>query len=471
MARVGPAEQSSRAATSSARASISHRSIGVAIAALDCLLIATAFLGTKVVYGGPGTRVFGLVEFGTASLFVLLSMTRGLYQLPALRSREKQMKGVCSTWLLASALVVLLALVPEVQNPFSPASAIALFVVAPALLSSGRIVVNDMLQRAAPSGRFGGRRTVMVGDAEELASLTLRDLCQCYGIEQTAAFALHGPIVEAAIVDEIAEAVRRDRADQVAIALPWGDRERIETLLNQLRVLSTRIVLLADRGTRSIASNSVQGEGAAIAIELQKVPLSSSEAVLKRTFDVVMSAAFLCTLAPVLLIIAVVIQADSPGPVLFRQARRGFNGAEFRIRKFRTMSVLEDGATIVQASTNDSRVTRFGRILRRTSLDELPQLLNVLWGDMSLVGPRPHAVAHDIKYSNLVPNYASRFRIKPGITGWAQINGSRGETPQIGSMQKRIEFDLWYISNWSILLDLKIVVLTFCEVVRGRNAF
>jgi exopolysaccharide biosynthesis polyprenyl glycosylphosphotransferase len=199
--------------------------------------------------------------------------------------------------------------------------------------------------------------------------------------------------------------------------------------------------------------------------------MSRGEAALKRAFDLVVGGTVLCLLLPLLLLIALAVRADSPGPALFRQTRRGFNGGEFRIEKFRTMSVLEDGNTIVQASANDGRVTRFGRILRRTSLDELPQLLNVLRGDMSLVGPRPHAVAHDIMFSSVVADYASRFRTKPGITGWAQVNGLRGETPQVALMQRRIDLDIWYIDHWSLLLDLKIVALTFREVVRGRNAF
>jgi undecaprenyl-phosphate galactose phosphotransferase/putative colanic acid biosynthesis UDP-glucose lipid carrier transferase len=162
---------------------------------------------------------------------------------------------------------------------------------------------------------------------------------------------------------------------------------------------------------------------------------------------------------------------DSAGPVLFRQRRRGFNGRVFTIYKFRTMHVLEDGDVIVPAARDDVRTTRIGRALRRTSIDELPQLLNVLKGEMSLVGPRPHAVAHDDGFGKLIGNYAYRQHVKPGITGWAQVNGFRGGTPQIELMQQRIALDLWYIKHWSIWLDIRIALLTCSELLRRQDAY
>jgi undecaprenyl-phosphate galactose phosphotransferase/putative colanic acid biosynthesis UDP-glucose lipid carrier transferase len=333
------------------------------------------------------------------------------------------------------------------------------------------MLLNEMIRRSAPSGALGMTRAVVVGDPEELASLSQRDLRQHYGIEQVARFAFRGSSVDPRLVVGIIEAIRMHRAEQVIVVLPWHDRRRIDMLIDQMRALPTPIVLIADSRTRAIALEARAGERPAFTVELQKAPLTRTEAAVKRLFDIVASAAILWLLLPVFLLIAISVRVESAGPVVFRQRRHGFNGAEFKIRKFRTMRVLEDGPTIVQTRANDLRVTRVGRILRRSSLDELPQLMNVLVGDMSLIGPRPHAVAHDRQFSALVSNYASRFRIKPGMTGWAQINGFRGETPQIGLMQKRIDLDLWYIDNWSLWLDLKILVLTFREVLRGRHAF
>ena len=179
----------------------------------------------------------------------------------------------------------------------------------------------------------------------------------------------------------------------------------------------------------------------------------------------------LILLFPLLILVTIAIKIDSPGPVLFRQQRLGFNGRTFNIRKFRTMSVLEDGLSVVQARAGDDRITGVGRWLRKTSVDELPQLLNVLDGSMSLVGPRPHAVAHDNQFDKLVRNYGFRQRVKPGLTGWAQINGYRGPTPTTDLIEQRVEYDLWYIENWSLKLDLLILLQTPWEVVRGRNAY
>jgi len=454
-----------------ARILISLRYVGFVVAALDFLLVVVASMGTRGLSSDYGSRSFGTIEIQAAVLFVVLSAAWGLYRTRALRSRGTQLIGICAVWLMSSALTVGLAFLADTPKALSLASSLAIALVSPVLLLSVRAIMTDMIRAAAARGALSRTRAVLVGDAGELASFSMRDLSRQFGFEQVAAFVLRDPTTQAAMVDDIIEAVRMHRAEQVVVALPWSDQNRIELLMNQLRVLPTPVVLLADNRVRAIALSATLSESGAIAIELQRGPMSRSEAALKRTFDVVASVALLCLLLPVFMLIALAVRADSPGPALFRQTRRGFNGGEFRIEKFRTMSVLEDGATIVQAGVTDWRVTRFGGILRRTSLDELPQLLNVLRGDMSLVGPRPHAVAHDIMFSSVVANYASRFRTKPGITGWAQVNGLRGATPQVASMQRRIDLDIWYIDHWSLLLDVKIVVLTFWEVVRGRNAF
>jgi lipopolysaccharide/colanic/teichoic acid biosynthesis glycosyltransferase len=170
-------------------------------------------------------------------------------------------------------------------------------------------------------------------------------------------------------------------------------------------------------------------------------------------------------------IISIAIRLESPGRSLFLQQRAGFNGKPFKIYKFRTMNTRDDGPVIVQAKRNDHRITRLGALLRKLSIDEIPQLINVLRGEMSLVGPRPHALAHDSEYDQLIATYAMRHKIKPGITGWAQVNGFRGETPEIGMMKKRVESDLWYIESWSIWLDLRILVLTVFRVLKTDNVY
>ena len=188
-------------------------------------------------------------------------------------------------------------------------------------------------------------------------------------------------------------------------------------------------------------------------------------------FDFAFAALGLAMLVPLFTVVSIAIKLDSSGPVLFRQHRTGFNGRKFSIYKFRTMTTMDNGTEVRQAIRNDARVTRVGRWLRSTSIDELPQLLNVLAGHMSLVGPRPHAVAHDDHYSCVISDYAMRQHVKPGITGWAQVNGFRGETAEIDQMRQRVEHDVWYISNWSFLLDIRIIARTCIQVMNPENVY
>jgi undecaprenyl-phosphate galactose phosphotransferase/putative colanic acid biosynthesis UDP-glucose lipid carrier transferase len=202
------------------------------------------------------------------------------------------------------------------------------------------------------------------------------------------------------------------------------------------------------------------------AVTVQRAPLSGRERAVKRATDFVVATTALVALAPFLLAISLAIRLDSRGPVIFRQRRCGFDNREFVIFKFRTMTVLEDGGSIVQARPDDARVTRIGKFLRRTSIDELPQLLNVIRGDMSLVGPRPHAIAHDDEFKARIGNYALRHHVKPGLTGAAQVIGLRGETQRLSQMEQRVERDLWYINNWSLTLDLKLMAMTCLALLR-----
>ena len=204
------------------------------------------------------------------------------------------------------------------------------------------------------------------------------------------------------------------------------------------------------------------------------VPAVADDAIytsLKRAMDLAVATTALILLAPVMALVALLIKLDSKGPSLFRQTRLGLDGRPFAILKFRTMTVMEDGEYIRQASRDDDRITRVGRFLRASSLDEVPQLLNVIRGEMSVIGPRPHARAHDEMYGALIDCYALRQNMKPGITGWAQVNGLRGETPTVDAMRARVDYDLWYVNNANVALDIEILLRTVVEVFRRRNAF
>jgi Undecaprenyl-phosphate glucose phosphotransferase len=238
----------------------------------------------------------------------------------------------------------------------------------------------------------------------------------------------------------------------------------------RLRVLPLPVTLVPFGTLAQLFHRSRYDIGDTVAIELQRAALSPGEQALKRAIDIVFSSIGLIVLSPILLGAAIAIRLDSSGPALFRQTRHGFNGRPFRIYKFRTMTVMENGDVVPQAQKDDKRVTRVGRFLRRYSVDELPQLINVFLGDMSLVGPRPHASAHDRYFTSAIEKYAFRHHVKSGITGWAQVHGARGETDTLDKMERRVELDIWYINNWSVWLDFAVMLRTALVIFTGDNA-
>ena len=263
-----------------------------------------------------------------------------------------------------------------------------------------------------------------------------------------------------ATIDVAIEAARAESVAEILLLISWEHSRLIDSITKMLSVLPIPIYLLPDENVAHYLGHRAINVGTTWAAEIQRAPLTGTEQFVKRCFDVVGAASLLLLLSPLMLLTALLIKLDSHGPALFFQTRNGFNGRAFRIVKFRTMHVLEDGNVIRQVTRSDPRVTRLGRWLRRTNIDELPQLFNVLYGDMSLVGPRPHAAAHNSEYEKLIADYAFRHHVKPGITGWAQVNGYRGETPTTDLMSKRVELDRWYISNWSMWLDIAILFRT-----------
>ncbi|MGH8778197.1 undecaprenyl-phosphate glucose phosphotransferase [Paraburkholderia sp.] len=275
--------------------------------------------------------------------------------------------------------------------------------------------------------------------------------------------------------DDLAQFVRHVRAEgwqELWLALPLSEEHTMLRLVNEFRDDLVSIRFIPDVSSLALFDNCMIDLIGVPAINLVASPLSPHALAKKDVFDRVFAAAALFTLAPLLVAIAVAIKLTSRGPVLFTQQRKGADGRVFRIYKFRTMRPHDEKpGVITQATRNDSRVTRLGAFLRRTSLDELPQFLNVLRGEMSVVGPRPHALEHDELYQKVVNGYIHRYRIKPGITGWAQVNGFRGETDRVEKMQGRVEHDLYYLRNWSFALDMRIVAATIAKGFVHGNAF
>ncbi|HAT1577285.1 TPA: undecaprenyl-phosphate glucose phosphotransferase [Raoultella ornithinolytica] len=264
---------------------------------------------------------------------------------------------------------------------------------------------------------------------------------------------------------------KEDKVDEIYIALPMVAQQRIRQFLNEFSDTTVDVFLVPDLFSYSSHISQLRMFGNIQTISIFTSPFDGDGALLKRIEDIILGSFFTLLSLPVMFLIAIGIKLTSPGPVLFKQNRYGLNGKQIQVWKFRTMRVMENNAIVKQATRGDPRVTRFGAFLRRTSLDELPQFINVLQGRMSIVGPRPHAVAHNEEYRVLVDNYMIRHKVKPGITGLAQISGFRGETDTLDKMEKRIHYDLEYIQSWSLFLDLKIIFLTFFRGFVGKNAF
>jgi putative colanic acid biosynthesis UDP-glucose lipid carrier transferase len=253
----------------------------------------------------------------------------------------------------------------------------------------------------------------------------------------------------------------------IYIALPLSNVPRIGEMVRELRDTTASIYFLPDVFAFDLIQGRLVDINGMPALSVCDTPFHGMDAVLKRAFDLALAGLALVAASPFLALLGLGVKLSSPGPVLFRQRRYGLNGEEINVYKFRSMTVCEDGAVVTQATREDQRITRFGRFLRRTSLDELPQILNVLQGKMSLVGPRPHAIAHNEQYRKLISGYMIRHKVRPGITGWAQVNGLRGETDTIEKMRARVKFDIDYLNNWSIWLDLKILARTVLLIARG----
>ncbi len=270
---------------------------------------------------------------------------------------------------------------------------------------------------------------------------------------------------------DFADFVRSNSITQVYLALPISTTPRIDELIRELRDTTASIYFVPNIFAFDLVQARCVEVNGMPAFSICDSPLQGMSGVWKRLFDVGLASLALLLMWPVLIAIGLSIKVSSPGPILFKQRRYGLNAEEILVYKFRTMTVCEDGSVVSQATKQDGRVTRVGAFLRRSSLDELPQILNVLEGKMSFVGPRPHAVAHNEAYRKLISGYMIRHKVRPGITGWAQVNGLRGETSTVDKMHERVQYDLDYLKNWSLKLDLRIIARTVLLVARDKNAY
>ena len=394
------------------------------------------------------------------------------------RSIASMLKHVAFGWLTVSALLLLFGYLTGYLRYFEEELLVAWWWAAPASQASAHL----LLRLAAPKllEIQGHRRAVIAGLNEQGLELARRLSLDPYLQIRVAGFfddrskerinpdAMHTVLGE---MKALPAFVKQHHIDIIYVSLPMASQPRILTLLDDLRDTTASIYFVPDIFVTDLIQGRMDAVGGLPVVAVCESPFTGFSGVVKRTNDILLSLLILVLASPVILAAAIAVRLSSPGPIIFRQRRYGLDGREIVVYKFRSMRVTEDGATIVQATKADPRLTRVGAFLRRTSLDELPQLFNVLQGSMSIVGPRPHAVAHNETYRKLIKGYMLRHKVKPGITGWAQVNGHRGETETLEKMKARIDFELDYLRNWSVRLDLYIIARTVWVVLKGEHAY
>ena len=405
----------------------SYKTVGYLTGTLDYALILIACIASGVAYhglvlGGSVPDFMQYVGAGNmvAALFILGSASQGNYSPNKIVSARLQVRSIILCWTLALVSFAFFLFLAKSGRDFSRGTIIIFGILGLFLLLVFHVWVSAALKEALAQGMLSGDSAITIGDHESVAGLSQASILWKSGAREMRRYLLppftKGGWAEGLrLIDDAIKFTRANKVDCILLALQWSDEHRRNLICERLQVLPVPVLLLPDRHVESIFSQG-QKLGREFTIEIQRPPLSTGELALKRAFDVVATVGLLVLLAPLFALVALLIKLDSPGAVIFRQSRKGFNGREFTIFKFRTMNVMENGAVIQQACRNDSRVTRVGRVLRATSIDELPQLLNVLQGCMSLIGPRPHANAHDDGYSKVIANYAFRQNVKPGLT-------------------------------------------------------
>jgi Undecaprenyl-phosphate glucose phosphotransferase len=419
-------------------------------------------------------RVENLNEFWglgvlLAVLTAVLMKLKGLYTPDGLLSLRPQIAPIILNWSGVLLLLLAASFTLKLSEGLSRGWVLSFAIVAPFFIVYQRFLLRRAMLIFLQNGWLKRNKVLLITSSPKTIP-TAAYKSPAYDVVGTYVLP-RGPDDLRSMLRRLVRTSAESNIREIHLAMDWCLWPDTKQALIELRALPLPVRLIADATASEILRYPQQTLCGALSFELQRPPLTTGERAAKRVFDMAVATCVGLALMPILLAISLAVWIDSSGPVLFRQKRGGFNGRTFQIIKFRTMHVMEDGAVIAQASRQDDRFTRIGRWLRRTSIDELPQLINVLRGDMSLVGPRPHALAHDHEYSKLISNYPFRHHVKPGITGWAQVNGFRGETPTVELMKRRVELDLCYVSNWSFWFDLRILLRTALEICRSRNAF
>jgi putative colanic acid biosynthesis UDP-glucose lipid carrier transferase len=425
------------------------------------------------------TMLFGETIDGPEILLVVVLFSM-LYpgNIPLHRSWLAALREIMLQWLPALAVLFLLGFSTHSLDLFPPQLLLAWALTVPALwfashlllpaLAPGLFAMEGIRSAVIIGANDVGRRLAAQFVTKKHLAVEFMGFFDDRSQERLGALT-HGRMLGR--LDQLGDHIRQAHIDAIFIALPMASQPRILRLLDDLKDSTVSIYFVPDFFVTDLIQARVDEIGDMPVVAVRDTPFKGLNGVMKRLSDIVVASLILLLIAPVMLACAIAVRRSSPGPILFSQRRYGLDGKEIIVYKFRSMTVCEDGAQVVQATRNDQRVTRVGAFLRRTSLDELPQFINVLQGRMSVVGPRPHAVAHNELYRKVIKGYMVRHKVKPGITGLAQVNGYRGETDTVDKMQKRIEYDLEYLRKWSLRLDMEIILRTVGLVIRDRSAY
>jgi Undecaprenyl-phosphate glucose phosphotransferase len=469
----------SRAGTSIlSRPSLRRFTLALIAGGADAATVILVSVGTGILY-----HTFAYQDAGPLTDYVKVGlMTALLYLIPCIYRDEylfsKHLKfdlrpaQIARYWTFAFICLVILGFLSKTSILYSRGWLVLFYAAGLVSLTSVYVLRVLAFDAASRLGLIAGQRLFLVGGEADVRDFTQRyNLsslgCQIVGIGYLSAD-------DNQTNESLNSAVAKARAlspDNIMLIAPWSNQATIDRCIDAFMTLPCSISLAPERILERFDHITIEKLGPIASLHLLNPPMSGAATTIKRAFDVLGASLLLLLLLPFFLVIAILIKLDSPGPVLFRQQRYGFNQKSFLIYKFRTMTSLEDGANVRQATRHDERVTRLGHFMRRWSIDELPQILNVIKGDMSLVGPRPHALAHDRAWGSKIALYARRHNVKPGITGWAQINGFRGGIVAEEQLQGRILCDLYYIDNWSIWFDIKILFSTVFSKAAHKNAY
>jgi putative colanic acid biosynthesis UDP-glucose lipid carrier transferase len=411
-------------------------------------------------------------------IFMILAEVHWLYRLWGTEKLVGEIMSVISIWFTVVMLLVMLGFVSKTTSVFSRIAILIWILTVPVLMLVSRLVYRQLQPLFYGDGRntrtlvfFGSCKTAhkMAAGIDSMSWMGLR-VAGVYDDRPLERIDLGGLSFEGNMQDLIARA-KSGEIDVVYITLPMHAEARIIKIVDQLSDSTASVYVVPDSFVFDLFHARWSSVAGMPVVSVYESPFYGIEGWVKRAEDLILGSLILALISPLMLLIALGVKLTTPGSIIFKQNRYGLNGEVFEVWKFRSMTVSDNGVRVIQATRNDTRVTPFGAFLRRHSLDELPQFINVLQGRMSIVGPRPHAVSHNELYRSIIYGYMLRHKVKPGITGWAQINGWRGETDSLEKMQGRIDFDLAYVRNWTLWLDVRIIWMTVFKVFTGKDTY